>query len=270
MSAPPYMKLYVADYLGDTHHLGALEHGAYLLLLMAMWRAGGSLPAADANLAKLARCTPDQWADIRDAVLPYFKRSRARLTHKRLAQELAKYENTSGKRSEAGKLGAVEKANKNKPHAPAIAYGETSNCRHNQNQNQKEHTTTTSAPDVREMLEQAKAAAGDGADLTRPAMHHAADLRALVEPKSGEPCTWAEVLDAIAMTAMRQKAKGKPIPSWSWVREDALALRDKRLNAANPMPAEVIPMRATGPPGGNITDRIASENAEARRRALES
>lgn len=121
MSSPPYMKLYVADYLGDTHHLGVVEHGAYLLLLMAMWRAGGSLPAADANLAKLARCAPDQWADIRDAVLPFFKRSRSRLTHKRLSEELAKYENTSGKRSAAGKQGASKKALKNNAFRPAIA-----------------------------------------------------------------------------------------------------------------------------------------------------
>lgn len=80
MSAPPYMKLYVADYLGDTHHLGALEHGAYLLLLMGMWRAGGSLPAADANLCKLARCTPAEWEAIKADVLAFFKRSRGRLT----------------------------------------------------------------------------------------------------------------------------------------------------------------------------------------------
>lgn len=121
MSAPPYMKLYVGDYLGDTHHLGALEHGAYLLLLMAMWRAGGSLPANDANLAKLARCTPDQWADVRGVVLAFFRRSRARLTHKRLTEELGKYESTSGKRSEAGKRGRSEKPNENKAPVAAIA-----------------------------------------------------------------------------------------------------------------------------------------------------
>jgi len=132
------MKLYVADYLGDTHHLGAMEHGAYLLLLMAMWRAGGSLPAIDANLARLARCTPDQWAEIRDVVLPFFKRSRGRLTHKRLAQEMAKYENTSGKRSEAGKQGGRPKSNKINDGGEAKASSEESNCRHNQNQNQNQ------------------------------------------------------------------------------------------------------------------------------------
>lgn len=138
MSAPPYMKLYVADYLGDTHHLGALEHGAYLLLLMGMWRAGGALPAADANLSRLARCTPAEWDAIKGVVLPYFTRSRGKLTHRRLSAELAKYEDTSGKRSEAGKRGAAEKAKKNNASGEAIASSADSNSRHNQNQNQNQ------------------------------------------------------------------------------------------------------------------------------------
>jgi uncharacterized protein YdaU (DUF1376 family) len=147
MAAPPYMKLYVADYLGDTHHLGALEHGAYLLLLMAMWRAGGVLPAHDANLAKLARCTPDQWAEIRAVVLPFFKVSRGRLRHKRLAAEIAKYESTSCKRSEAGRLGGRRKASENNAPVEANAKPPESNSRHNQNQNQnhKEKQVSLSA-----------------------------------------------------------------------------------------------------------------------------
>jgi uncharacterized protein YdaU (DUF1376 family) len=138
MSAPPYMKLYVADYLGDTHHLNVVEHGAYMLLLMGMWRAGGTLTAADANLARLARCTPDQWAEIKPTVLAYFKVSRGKLTHKRIAAEMAKYENTSGKRSEAGKAGVAKKARKINEQAQAIASETKSNCRHNQNQNQNQ------------------------------------------------------------------------------------------------------------------------------------
>lgn len=119
MAAPPYMKLYVGDYLGDTHHLGALEHGAYLLLLMAMWRAGGTLPANDASLAKLARCTPAEWDRIRDNVIAFFRRSRGKLTHKRLTAEMSKYEDISRKRSEAVQAREAKKTSKSNGPEPS-------------------------------------------------------------------------------------------------------------------------------------------------------
>jgi hypothetical protein len=85
-------------------------------------------------------------------------------------------------------------------------------------------------------LAEAMDAAGEGLDLTSTGTMHARDLRALCEPTSGEPCEWGEVLDAIRVCAARAKTRGKPLRSWSWVREDALAFRDKRLNALNPEP----------------------------------
>lgn len=114
------MKLYVADYLGDTHHLAVMEHGAYLLLLMAMWRAGGSLPSSDAALAKIARCTPEEWALVRDCVLAFFTRSRSRLSHKRLSLEIAKYDVVSRRRSEAGKWSRSKKPSENNGAPEAI------------------------------------------------------------------------------------------------------------------------------------------------------
>lgn len=136
MSAPPYMKLYIADYHGDTTHLDCREHGAYLLLLMAMWRAGGKLPADDAKLAKLAKLSEGEWAAIRDSVLPFFQRRGGRLSHKRIAREIAKYEDTSVKRREAAKASGSKKPKENKLEAEAFAEQNDSICTHNQNQNQ--------------------------------------------------------------------------------------------------------------------------------------
>ncbi len=119
-------------------------------------------------------------------------------------------------------------------------------------------------PEWKEMLAQAVEAAGDMADMTAIPMQHAADLRAIVEPNSGEPCTWDEVLTAIGLLAARQRQRGKPIKSWAWVRDDALALRDKRLNAVNPAP-NVVPI---GAGRTSFAEQLGLDQAEARRLAF--
>ena len=110
MSAPPYMQFYVGDYLSDTTHLSVTEHGAYLLLLMGMWRNGGSLPADDAKLAKFARCTTAQWLRVKSVVLDFFDLEDGQITQARLSAELQKYEVTLTRRSESGKASARAKA----------------------------------------------------------------------------------------------------------------------------------------------------------------
>jgi uncharacterized protein YdaU (DUF1376 family) len=121
MSAPPFMQLYVADYLGDTRHLTTEQHGAYMLLLMAMWRAGGSLPDDDAKLARMVGLTPARWARISDDVLAFFQTDGTRLSHKRVTAELEKSQRTSEARSQAGARGAEAKSLKTQEPTSAIA-----------------------------------------------------------------------------------------------------------------------------------------------------
>lgn len=113
MSAPPFMKLFVGDYLADTTDLTTEEHGAYLLLLMSMWRAGGKLPRADDKLAKLARCTPEVWSSIRSTVLSFFTIRGGSIRQKRLSAELARYDASACKARKAGKASGAKRANKN-------------------------------------------------------------------------------------------------------------------------------------------------------------
>lgn len=91
MNAPPFMPLYVADYLGDTTHLTVTEHGAYLLLLMAMWRAGGKLPADPKKLARFAHLTAAQWARNGATLLAFFAVEDDAITHSRMSVEREKY-----------------------------------------------------------------------------------------------------------------------------------------------------------------------------------
>lgn len=107
------MQLYVADYLGDTRHLTTEQHGAYLLLLMTMWRSDGRLPNDARKLARITGCTASRWAKISDDVLAFFEVDGDDLTNKRLMFELKKASEKSIKRVEAGTKGGEAKSLKN-------------------------------------------------------------------------------------------------------------------------------------------------------------
>lgn len=115
------MQFYVADYLGDTRHLTTEQHGAYLLLLMAMWRANGVLPNEPAKLARIAGLTASRWAKICDDVMAFFDIYEDGITQGRLAAELAIANEKSEKRSQAGKAGARAKSLKDNKAASANA-----------------------------------------------------------------------------------------------------------------------------------------------------
>jgi uncharacterized protein YdaU (DUF1376 family) len=117
------MQLYVADYLGDTRHLSTEQHGAYLLLLMAMWRAGGRLPNEAAKLARIVGLSPARWAKLEADVLAFFDADGADLTHGRVKKELKKFHETARKRSEAGAKGGAAKSLKSNDPDQANASG---------------------------------------------------------------------------------------------------------------------------------------------------
>jgi uncharacterized protein YdaU (DUF1376 family) len=100
------MRFYWGDYFKDTRRLNRLEHSAYLLLLGEMWIQGGKLPNDDVELAAFAMCSMEEWAEVRPAVMRFFKPSRGKLTQKRLAAEMEKYSVTVRKRKAAGKAGS--------------------------------------------------------------------------------------------------------------------------------------------------------------------
>lgn len=122
MTTPPYMKLYWGDYYRGTRHLrSAAEHGAYLLLIGALWDAGGKLPADDSVLARHALCSDQEWAAIKGVVLPFFRVVRGHITQKRVTEEMAKYESTIRKRKEAGKRGGNVRRGKTEENIEANA-----------------------------------------------------------------------------------------------------------------------------------------------------
>jgi uncharacterized protein YdaU (DUF1376 family) len=96
----PALPLWTDAYLGDTTHLTTIEHGAYLLLLMAMWRNKGSLPDDDRMLARYARMTSTQWSRLAPTIMPFFRRENGVITQGRLTDELNRVRQVSHRQSD--------------------------------------------------------------------------------------------------------------------------------------------------------------------------
>jgi len=104
-----WMPMYVADYLADTSHLSAAEHGAYLLLIFHYWSNAKALPSNDKVLARIARMTTEEWKESKDVILEFFDRKCGDLVHHRIEKELGIAHERYQKRADAGRKGGKAK-----------------------------------------------------------------------------------------------------------------------------------------------------------------
>lgn len=114
MSQNPFMQLYVGDYLADTLDLTTEQHGAYLLLLMTMWRHGARLPNDPSKLARIARVSARRWHLVWSEIQHFFYVDGDDVRNKRLDREHQKAVSISEKRSASGAAGGRAKALKDK------------------------------------------------------------------------------------------------------------------------------------------------------------
>jgi uncharacterized protein YdaU (DUF1376 family) len=140
MSERPFMQLYTSDFLGDTQDLSAEYVGSYLLLLMTMWNAGGQLAFDEVKLARVARLTVEEWRLAWTDLERFFDVVDGKLTHGRVAEELAKFARKSAARKEAGSRGGKAKSLKDKNAGLAIAMA--SGMASSRNQNKKRASAT--------------------------------------------------------------------------------------------------------------------------------
>lgn len=110
MAALPYMQLYIADYLADTMHLSAEEHGAYLLLMFNYWQTGRAIPKN--RLAKIARVSSERWGAVEESLKEFFIDNGTEWVHKRIEDDLAAVRETLAKRSAAGKASVQSRRNR--------------------------------------------------------------------------------------------------------------------------------------------------------------
>ena len=118
MAEYPAIPLWTDAYLGDTQHLTTIEHGAYLLLLIAMWRAGGNLPNDDKRLARITRLGPKQWLRVKDTIWEFFEVSSDSISQRRLTAELTFVRQRSQSASDSAKARWLK--DKNSGHAVAM------------------------------------------------------------------------------------------------------------------------------------------------------
>lgn len=88
MAALPYMQFYVADYLADTMHLNAKQHGAYLLLLFNYWQRGKPLKNDSERLANVVRMHVEEWEENREVLAEFFEVTDDEWIHPRVEADL--------------------------------------------------------------------------------------------------------------------------------------------------------------------------------------
>lgn len=123
MAALPWMPLYVADYLADTRHLSAAEHGAYLLLLMQYWH-DGPLPNDPEKLQKICRASSEEENRAVLTVLKeFFRLKNSRFHNRRADKEITEAKRIRRVKALAGKAGGIAARGKSgrKPNSKTIA-----------------------------------------------------------------------------------------------------------------------------------------------------
>lgn len=116
-----FMPLYVGDYMRDTGHLVAEEHGAYLMLLMQMWVRGGQLPADETRLRLMANVAEDRWPDVWAAIAGFFRESGSHIIQPRLAAELEKARKQKQRRIDQARRAAEARWSDHTPDAGSNA-----------------------------------------------------------------------------------------------------------------------------------------------------
>jgi uncharacterized protein YdaU (DUF1376 family) len=88
MAEAPIMPFATDAFVADTTGLDDAETGAYMMLLVALWRSeDGTLPLDHRTLARHARCSPDQWAERWDAIKAFFTIEKNLIQQKRVTRD---------------------------------------------------------------------------------------------------------------------------------------------------------------------------------------
>jgi uncharacterized protein YdaU (DUF1376 family) len=105
-----FLAFYVADYLADTMDLSTEEHGAYVLLLCAMWRNDGWVANDPARLASITKVPGKRWPVVWAALERFFDVKDGKLSQRRLLREIKNAQSRLIAARENGRRGGLAKA----------------------------------------------------------------------------------------------------------------------------------------------------------------
>lgn len=111
-----WMPLWIGAYTADTMMLTTLQHGAYLLLLMAYWRERAPLPDDDEALRSIAKMSRQEWTKARPTLAKKFKVAEGVWWHKRVEAEMAAADARAEKASEKASRAAGARWKKDREH----------------------------------------------------------------------------------------------------------------------------------------------------------
>ncbi len=122
MSQAPSMPMYWDAYLADTTHLTTEEHGAYLLLLAAMWRRNGTVPDDDKDNARILGLTKTKWLKVKIRLSDVLIFENNHISQKKLQITWKKTQETIEKNRVNGAKGGRPKSNKNNNLDKAVGF----------------------------------------------------------------------------------------------------------------------------------------------------
>ncbi len=114
-----WMPLRIGDIRRETNSQPLEFQAMYVNLLMAAWERGGQLPDDEKQLMRISGADCTQWHEYRQELANLFVPGEGQWTHNLIREELAKAHKIHAKRTEAGRIGAVNRWGKARDSAKA-------------------------------------------------------------------------------------------------------------------------------------------------------
>jgi len=172
MAEAPFMPFATDAFVADTTALDDAETGAYMMLLVDLWRSDtGTLPLDHKKLARTARCEQADWPARWDAIKGYFTVADGVISQARVLRDRAKVRAKIEKARDNGKKGGrpkLSETNENKPTGYDPVNQNLTQKKTNQNHNHiREEYISSSQPLPREAAAAESKSEGEVEDWVR-------------------------------------------------------------------------------------------------------